>query len=138
MQKFKKQMEIYKTDVLIIGGGAAGIRAAVAAKESNAKALLVTNDQIAADGSTYSNISQGWGIQALVGGERDEADIEKFCREILKAGAGQCDPELVRILVEESGPRIEDLLRMECALKRPQMVISCGLQVVSAKKNGHF
>lgn len=118
MRKFKKQMIIRKTDVLIIGGGAAGIRAAVAAKKFNAEALLIANNQIAADGSTYSNISQGWGIQALIGGERNEADIEKFCREILKAGARQCDPELVRILVEESGPRVEDLISYGMRFKK--------------------
>ena len=111
-------MIIRKTDVLIIGGGAAGVRAAVAARESNADVLLVALNEIAEDGATYSNISRGWGIQALLGKERNGADIDKFCREILKAGAGQCDPELVRILVEESGPRVEDLISYGMRFKK--------------------
>ena len=46
-------MEILKTDVLIIGGGGAGMRAALAAKEKGAEVLLVSKTPIGKSTCTY-------------------------------------------------------------------------------------
>jgi len=98
------------TDVLIIGGGAAGIRAALAASEEGVRVTLVTKAPLTESGSTFTTLSPGWGIQALAGRERTPENLEAFYNDIMRVGLGQCDPTLVRILVEESGPRFEDLL----------------------------
>jgi fumarate reductase (CoM/CoB) subunit A len=103
-------VETINTDVLIVGAGAAGIRAALAASEAGADVAMVAKGEVAQAGSTFSTISQGWGIQALVGKERTQKNLEAFYDDIMRVGLGQCDPELVRILVEESGPRFEDLI----------------------------
>lgn len=103
-------METITTDVLVIGAGAAGIRAALAAFEEGADVFLLAKGQITKSGSTFSPISKGWGIQALVGSERIDKNLENFYDDIIRVGLGQCDPKLVRILVEESGPRFEDLI----------------------------
>jgi fumarate reductase (CoM/CoB) subunit A len=103
-------LETIETDVLIVGAGAAGIRAALAASEAGADVALVAKGKVAQAGSTFSAISRGWGIQALVGKERTEKNLEAFYEDIMRVGLGQCDPKLVRILVEESGPRFEDLM----------------------------
>ena len=103
-------MESISTDVLIIGAGAAGIRAAIAACENGADVVLLAAEDIAYGGSTFSEISQGWGIQALVGAERTPENLEKFYDDIIRVGLGRSDPNLVRILVEESGPCVEDLI----------------------------
>jgi succinate dehydrogenase/fumarate reductase flavoprotein subunit len=104
-------MESISTDVLIIGAGAAGIRAAIAACESGADVVMVAAEDVAYGGATFSEISNGWGIQALVGTERSAGNLEDFYDDIIRVGLGQSDPDLVRILVEESGPRIDDLIR---------------------------
>ncbi len=111
-------METITTDVLVIGAGAAGIRAAVAARESQADVVLVAADDVACGGSTFSRISSGWGIQALVGRERTAANLEAFYNDILRVGLGMSDPKLVEILVEESGSAIEDLMSYGLEFKK--------------------
>jgi L-aspartate oxidase len=104
-------METITTDVLVIGAGAAGIRAALAACKEGADVFLVAKGKITTSGSTFSPISKGWGIQALVGSERTDKNLKDFYDDIMRVGLEQCDPTLVRILVEESGDRFEDLIR---------------------------
>ncbi len=101
-----------KTDVLVVGGGAAGIRAALAAAGTGVSVLLVSDPAPAGGGSTFQNVSGGWGIQALIEEERTEPALEAFHEDILRVGLGQADSVLARILVEESGPRVLDLLDM--------------------------
>ena len=111
-------MHKINTDVLVIGAGAAGIRAALAASETGVDVLVVTKGAVAKSGSTFSPISKGWGMQALIGNERTEKTLEIFYNEIVRVGLGKCDPKLVRILVEESGPRFDDLLSYGIRFKR--------------------
>ena len=103
-------MQTITTDVLVIGSGAAGIRAALAASEAGVDVVMIAKSAVAESGSTFSPISNGWGIQALVGNERTDQNLEAFYDDIMRVGLGRCDPKLVRILVEESGARLEDLV----------------------------
>ena len=111
-------METIVTDVLVIGAGAAGIRAALAASESGVEVLMVTKGQVSHSGSTFSTLSGGWGIQALFGDERNNENSEAFFKDIMRVGLGRCDPKLVRILVEESGPCLEDLISYGIPFKK--------------------
>jgi len=111
-------LDTLATDVLIIGAGASGIRAALAAAEGGAALVLVAKTPVAGSGASFSPISRGWGIQALVGKERTEENLKAFYDDIIRAGLGRCDPKLVRILVEESGVRIEELLRHGLRFKK--------------------
>jgi L-aspartate oxidase len=106
------------TDVLIIGAGAAGIRAALAASVEGAEVMMVSEEPITGAGSTFTTLSRGWGIQALVGEERTDRNLETFYEDILRVGLGRCDPVLVRILVEESGSCVEDLLAFGLRFKK--------------------
>jgi len=103
-------MDKLNTDVLIIGAGAAGIRAALSASQAGSEVVMVVKGELTQSGSTFSTLSEGWGIQALVGEERTDKNLEDFYEDIIRVGLGMCDPKLVRILVEESGPRLEDLI----------------------------
>ena len=111
-------MQQIETDVLIIGAGAAGIRAALAASTAGVEVFTVAKGNLVQSGSTFSPIAQGWGIQALVGKERTERNLEIFYEDIVRVGLGICDPNLVRILVEESGERLEDLISYGMQFKR--------------------
>jgi L-aspartate oxidase len=103
-------MERIQTDVLVIGAGAAGIRAAAAAREAGAEVFVMTRGGVTGSGSTFSPVTKGWGIQALIGRERTPENLEAFYDDVIRVGLGICDPKLVRILVEQSGPRLEDLV----------------------------
>lgn len=116
-QKFS-DMKTIRTDVLVIGAGAAGIRAALAASEVGVEVLLLAKSEVTRSGSTFSTLSNGWGIQALLGKERTGKNLEDFYDDIMRVGLGRCDPKLVRVLVEESGQRLEDLISYGMRFKK--------------------
>ena len=114
----RETIQKINTDVLIIGAGAAGIRAALAASEAGMEVVLVTKGAVTESGSTFSPVTKGWGIQALLGDERTDRNLNNFYDDIIRVGLGKCDPKLVRILVEESGPRFEGLLSYGVRFKK--------------------
>ncbi len=103
-------METINTDVLVIGAGAAGIRAALAVSGEGVPVVMASPAGPGKSGSTFSSVSRGWGIQALVDTERTDENLKAFYDDIMRVGLDRCDPTLVQILVEESGARIKDLM----------------------------
>jgi L-aspartate oxidase len=91
------------TDVLIIGGGIAGMRAALAVPEP-LQALVVTKDRVQQSNSTYA---QG-GIAAV---RSPEDRFEDHIEDTLSAGAGLCDREAVEMVVREAPHQIDELIR---------------------------
>jgi len=90
------------TDVLIIGGGVAGLRAAIAASDT-AEVLLLTKDTIDQSNTWYA---QG-GIAAVL---QPADSIESHVNDTKIGGAGLCDDDAVRITVEEGPTRVLELL----------------------------
>jgi len=95
-------MEIIKTDILIIGGGGAGMRAALTAKERGTEVLLVSKTPIGKSTCTYLS---GGAFSLAVGGVAKEDHL----KATLQAGKGINDPNLVAILVEEAVERVREL-----------------------------
>src|SRR5438477_11333882 len=89
-------------DVLIIGGGVAGLRAAIAASEAG-DVLLLTKDTIDQSNTWYA---QG-GIAAVL---QPADSTESHISDTKIGGAGLCDDEAVRITVEEGPRRVLELL----------------------------
>jgi len=81
-------------DVLIIGGGAAGLSLALRLAE-HASVAIITKGPLN-DGSTY--YAQG-GISAVLS---NEDSFEAHIEDTLKAGAGLCDPETVDFTVRQA------------------------------------
>ncbi len=96
-----------ETDIVILGSGAAGLSAALAARPVR-DVVLVTKDTLDA-GST--NWAQG-GLAAVL----DPADsLENHVRDTLDAGAGLCNEHAVRELVEEAPTAIRYLMQLGAA-----------------------
>jgi L-aspartate oxidase len=93
----------FSTDILIIGGGAAGLAAALHLAASARVTVLSKGD---AD-SASSTWAQG-GIAAVT--DPDDS-LGAHAQDTLAAGAGLCDPDVVRFTVEHAGAAIEDLVR---------------------------
>jgi L-aspartate oxidase len=91
------------TDVLVIGGGIAGLRAALAAPPG-LRVLVVTKDRVQQSNSTYA---QG-GIAAVLS---PEDRFEDHIADTLTAGAGLCDKGVVETVVREAPRQIDDLIR---------------------------
>ncbi|MEM8669579.1 MAG: L-aspartate oxidase [Planctomycetota bacterium] len=91
------------TDVLIIGGGLAGLRAALAV-ESNQTVLVVTKDELRESNSLYA--------QGGIAGVLDPEDcFESHVSDTMTAGGNLCDREIVEMVVREGPRRIEELVR---------------------------
>ena len=95
-------MKIIKTEVLVVGGGGAGLRAAIAAKEEGAEVLLVSKTP--AGKSTCTQLSGG-GFSLAAGGFSEQDHLEST----LLVGRGLNHIEFVRTLVAEAPDRIREL-----------------------------
>src|SRR5215213_1256210 len=91
------------TDVLVIGGGVAGLRAAIAASDAGAEVLLLTKDTVAESNTWYA---QG-GIAAVLQPLDSHAS---HIHDTEVGGAGLCDDRAVRIVIEEGPKRVLELL----------------------------
>src|SRR3954447_20739907 len=92
------------TDVLVIGGGVAGLRAAIAAGDAGRDVLLLTKDTIEQSNTWYA---QG-GIAAVL---QPLDSVEAHVQDTLTVGVGLCDERSVRIVVEEGPKRVLELLQ---------------------------
>jgi len=90
-------------DYVMIGSGIAGLYTALLAKEQGS-VLILTKGSIDDCNTRYA---QG-GIAAAMG--KDDSPELHF-RDTMAAGDGLCDPEAVRILVDEAADCIADLIR---------------------------
>ena len=97
-----KRVPHYFTDILVVGGGIAGM-SAVLATDSDLSVLVVTKDSWQESNSNYA---QG-GIAGVVSEEDCFGD---HIEDTLMAGGTLCDLEVVRTVVEESPNCIERLL----------------------------
>ncbi len=106
------------TDVLVIGSGVAGARAAIEAAEFGL-VVLMTKGRF--DESTTS-YAQG-GIAAAVG-PGDSPD--QHFQDTMTVGCGLNDPKAVRLLVHEGPQRIEELLHWGARFDREKGSLSLG------------
>ena len=92
------------TDVVILGSGAAGLSAALAARPVR-DVVLITKDVLAAGSTSWA---QG-GLAAVL----DPNDsIENHVQDTLEAGGGLCDEAAVRTLVSEAPTAIRYLMEL--------------------------
>lgn len=90
------------TDVLVIGGGIAGIRAALAV-DPHLETTVVTKDERHQSSSTYA--------QGGIAGVLDPLDdVARHAADTIAAGKGLCDAELVEMVVGDAPARIRELV----------------------------
>ena len=97
-----KRHSSWDTDVLIIGSGAAGLRAALAASE-HSDVTLITKTTLTESNTHYA---QG-GIAVAM--NLDDT-IALHIKDTCDAGAGLCDIQAVEMMVSEGIPRVAELL----------------------------
>jgi L-aspartate oxidase len=94
-------------DLLVVGSGVAGLTAAVGAAEHLGLAVGVLTKGELHQGST--RWAQG-GVAAVLGEDPDSTDLH--LADTLAAGAGLCDVEAVRVLVDEGPGRVHALIAL--------------------------
>ncbi|MGI9646124.1 MAG: L-aspartate oxidase, partial [Ilumatobacteraceae bacterium] len=112
-------------DVVVLGSGAAGLSAALAARPVR-EVLVVTKDVLSA-GATQ------WAQGGLAGVLHPEDTIEHHVRDTLAAGAGLCDEEVVRELVTEAPKSIRYLMRLGAAFDPEHG----GTDIALTREGGH-
>lgn len=95
-----------EVDVLVIGTGGAGLRAAVAAHERGAETLVVSKTLAGKAGCTV--MAEGGYNAAIRTYDLTDSPQSHF-EDTIKSGAGLSNPELVRILVNDAPKRVQDL-----------------------------
>jgi len=104
-------MEVLETDVLVVGGGGAAVRAAIEASDCGVQVTLIAKGALGESGSTATARSEAMGIAAALGitDSRDSPNIH--FRDTIEAGLGLCDRNLVRVLCNEAVPRLGELIK---------------------------
>lgn len=96
------------TDLLVIGGGIAGIRAALATP-SDLQTIVVSKDRIVQSNSMYA--------QGGIAGVLDPLDdFAKHIGDTVAAGKGLCNAEIVETVVNDAPQRIRELVEWGTAL----------------------
>jgi len=106
--KFVKELDTdIDVPIAIIGGGACGLTAAITAAKCGGEVYLFERDKSPA-GSTAMSYGAICGAGTRVqesGGLMDSA--EALIEDIMEATRGQTDPDLARIIAQESGPTLD-------------------------------
>ncbi len=114
-------------DLLVLGSGVAGLSAAVqAAGTHGLRAGVITKGGL--DLAT-TRWAQG-GVAAALSGDPEEIDLH--LADTLTAGAGLCDVDAVRVLVDEGPRRVEDLIALGAEFDRDE-----GGNLELAREGGH-
>jgi len=98
-----KQVPHFFTDVLIIGGGLAGLRAANAVAP-DVSVVVVTKDKLQ---QSNSNFAQG-GIAGVLD---PEDNFENHITDTVDAGGALCNEKIVEMVVREAPHRIQELIQ---------------------------
>ena len=97
-----KSVPHHFVDVLIIGGGLAGLRAAIEI-DPGLRVLVITKDALEQSSSVYA---QG----GIAGAIKSDDCFENHVQDTLRAGCNLCDREIVEMVVREAPDRIKELI----------------------------
>jgi hypothetical protein len=100
-----------EVDVLVLGGGHAGVLAALGASDKGAKVAVVEPQDEAGFATDYwhrvgediGHFNSQWLIKRGYG----PYDTGEITMEFVKRTSGRCNPEIIRLFVENSGPMFD-------------------------------
>lgn len=101
----------FTVPVIVVGGGACGATAALAARDAGAPVLLIERDAVP---SGTTGMSQGLVCAAGTAAQRAQGiadDADTLYADIMAKTRGLTDPVLARAIAEESGPCLDWLVQ---------------------------
>ena len=118
-----KSVPHHFVDVLIIGGGLAGLRAAIEI-DPGLRVLVITKDALEQSSSVYA---QG----GIAGAIKSDDCFESHVQDTLIAGCNLCDEEIVEMVIREAPDRIDELIRWGASFDEEAGELALG------KEGGH-
>ena len=106
-----------KTDVLVIGAGGAGCRAAIEAASLGCRVVVVSKFPVAKAGATV--VAESF-YSAPFGDADPEDNADRYFDDILRGGCGLSDPALAHRLARENCERTRDLESYGVRFKREE------------------
>ncbi|MGH9017619.1 MAG: L-aspartate oxidase [Acidimicrobiales bacterium] len=114
-------------DVLVLGSGVAGLSTVVRLAEvPGMRVGVLTKAELSQSATRWA---QG-GVAAVLGGDEDSTDLH--LADTLAAGAGLCDGDAVRTLVDEGPARVRQLIALGAVFDR-----EAGGDLARAREGGH-
>jgi L-aspartate oxidase len=113
-------------DLLVLGSGVAGLSAAVRAASEGLRVGVLTKAELVESATRWA---QG-GVAAVLGGDEDSTDLH--LADTLHAGAGLCDEDAVRVLVDEGPTRVNDLIALGAVFDKDHEG-----RLLKAREGGH-
>lgn len=126
------------TDVLVIGAGGAGFRAAIGAREKGAKAMLICKGILARSGASpmagadLTCHGQGMRAAGFFGEPRDSE--EKFLNDLLHHGFFLNDQKLTELYVKEGADRMLEMVQwgVKPYLTDERAIFATGISIMDA------
>ena len=118
---------VRKADILVVGGGGAGIKAAIVAAENGKKVILLSKGPLSKTGITPV---AGEGIEGAV---NPGDSVAMHFSDTVKAGRGLADEDLVWALAEDSIDRIHELEEYGAKFKKKRRRNLCNIGTTGAK-----
>jgi L-aspartate oxidase len=115
-------------DLLVLGGGVAGLSAALHGAVAGLDVVLLTKGEL---GHSATRYAQGGVAAALDPGDSPELHLS----DTLAAGGGLCDADAARILVTEGPGRVRDLMAAGAVFDRTGSAEAAALAL--AREGGH-
>jgi succinate dehydrogenase/fumarate reductase flavoprotein subunit len=103
-----------KYDIVVIGSGISGMRAAIEAKELGANVALITK----ASPTVNNSFMAKGGINAAMGNMKDKDSIVEHSHETYKSSLGIGNKEAIRIFCEQAPAAVRDLSKYGVAFDR--------------------
>jgi len=110
--------EIIDSDVLVIGAGGAGLRAALEASGKSANVVVVVKGSLGSSGATAYGVSEMAAFNVADGDVDPSDNPNAHYQDIIEAGLGMCDERLARVLVDEAYVRMKDLEKWGVVFER--------------------
>jgi L-aspartate oxidase len=121
-------MSDVRYDVLVLGSGVAGLSAAIHAAGAGLSVLVVTKGELDHSATRYA---QGGVAAALASPDTPALHLA----DTITAGAGLCDADAVRVLVEEGPRRVRELMELGAVFDRTGDGEAAALAL--AREGGH-
>lgn len=135
-------MQELRNDVLVIGSGGAGLRAAIAAASGGASVTLISKGPFGRSGATIiagADIMADGSTLASLGYRDKPADSpDDWARDILIEGFNLNDENLVHTYVHGAGPRVRELLEwgMQIRGTEERALITTGVSIAASLRRG--